>query len=564
MRSRAHPDSAANACHLTAVPACRLTARYRTAQFFLTAALALAAIPAAAQLPDPYVIPRGVLRLGFAPVYTNFDRLFDADGSEFSLGSLFATDSLGSTYLVTLAAAEEAVRSLAGDPAFRFHAGAVRARVDADIRRLPFSLGIGLTRSLTFVATVPLVTTRVNATVTLDSTDATAGWNQAAATADAPDAAGQIAMLVSELDAAAATLEADIAAGAYGCPSSAQCDQARDLAARARAMSRDVTALAGLGQLAGGGPAPPFAPLASSPAGEAILAAVGALDAELQAFGLAPFAGTLPLPVERLPSDAVDQVLSGSQFGYDAGPLGPPETVKVSGVGDIELGLRLALAQRPALRAALGATIRLPTSKRDDPANFLDLPNGDRQIDLEWTLDAAIEPGTRLGLWLGAAYVLQLPDQVARRAAPANRPVALASTDLTVDRNLGDVLRVSAHPALRLAPDFRVFLSAAYERRGRDRYTQGGSPVEALEALTGSETWAFGAGMLYRLDRGRGGSALPIEASLAYQAAYYGTGGVAPKTGRVSLSLRLFYGLWGQPPAPAPEPTPAPVPSGAY
>jgi hypothetical protein len=139
------------------------------------------------------------------------------------------------------------------------------------------------------------------------------------------------------------------------------------------------------------------------------------------------------------------------------------------------------------------------------------------------------------------------------RITPTDRPIALASTLATVDRNLGDVLRVSAHPMLRLAPDFRVFVSAAYERKWSDTFTSGGTPVPELELYTGREFWAFGAGLLYRVDQGRAGSTLPIEASLNYQAAYFGSGGATPKTGRFALSLRLFYQLWGRP-TPAVQP----------
>jgi hypothetical protein len=115
---------------------------------------------------------------------------------------------------------------------------------------------------------------------------------------------------------------------------------------------------------------------------------------------------------------------------------------------------------------------------------------------------------------------------------------------------------VSAHPSFRLGPDFRAFASAVYEKKWTDRFTRDGNAVAELEAFTERETWAFGAGLLYRVDQGPGGSALPIEASLHYHAAFFGQGGAAPKTGRLALSLRLFYNLWGSRPAPAVPPAP--------
>ncbi|MEE8116721.1 MAG: hypothetical protein V3T28_06410, partial [Gemmatimonadales bacterium] len=43
---------------------------------------------------------------------------------------------------------------------------------------------------------------------------------------------------------------------------------------------------------------------------------------------------------------------------------------------------------------------------------------GDRQLDLEWSFDAALEPGHRLGIWLSASYTLQLGDRLVRRVSP--------------------------------------------------------------------------------------------------------------------------------------------------
>jgi hypothetical protein len=367
--------------------------------------------------------------------------------------------------------------------------------------------------------------------------------------------------LLAELEGAAAQLDAAIAGGSFGCPSSAQCDQARSLVTRTRDLSSNLLMLVGPAAVGGdpASPIPPFAPLAGSAAGQAVQAAVSALIAELQTFGVAPFIGSLPLPATPAEGNAVDQVLTGAGYGYGAtSPLTPDRTVKLSGVGDIELGLRLGLARSEAVRAVLGATVRLPTGKRDDPANFLDLANGDHQTDVIATLDAALEPGGRLGLWLGAAYTLQLSDRLSRRIAPPDQPFALAASLAPVERNLGDILRVGAHPSFRLAPDFRVFLSAVYERKWADRFTRDGTPVPELEALTGHETWAFGAGLLYRVDQGRVGQVLPIEASLNYHGAFFGSGGAAPKTGRFALSLRLFYNLWGRTAAPVPAASPEP------
>jgi hypothetical protein len=129
-----------------------------------------------------------------------------------------------------------------------------------------------------------------------------------------------------------------------------------------------------------------------------------------------------------------------------------------------------------------------------------------------------------------------------------------------VHRDLGDVLRVSAHPAIRLTQQFRVFVSASYYHKGGDSYSNGGNPLPDLEALTSAQTWGFGAGLWYRADRGKRGPAMPLDANLAYNVVYYGKGGATPKTSTVNVGLRLYYNLWG--PRPAPTPAPAPPPGG--
>ena len=528
----------------------------------LTAAAGLPAAPAAAQLPDPYVVPRGALRVSFEPWYTSFDQLFDSTGTRIPLGAYLSTDTLGARYFTTLGPAELAVRSITGDSTFRFDAGAFRARLDGDIRRFPFSFALGLSDRLTLTATVPLVVTRVNAFATLDTTDANAGWNQVTDRGAIAGARDSVTQLLADLTTAAEALEAGIAAGQFGCPTDPTCDQARALAQRIPVLAADLAVLVGVpGLVSGDGttPAPPFAPLAGSPAGQAIQQAIAGVSAELVSLRLPPLSGGLPLPAGRVEGNGVDPVLGGAAFGYDAAAVSSGATTKLSGLGDIEVGMRYGIAQRKSLRAVIGAGARLPTGKRDSPGNLVDLGTGDRQLDLIWTLDAAFEPGDHLGLWLAASWTMQFPDQLARRVTRLDQPVVLAAAETVVRRNLGDVIRVSAHPAVRLTPQLRVFVSGSYYRKGRDSYSVGGNAVPELEALTAMETWGFGAGVWFRGDRGRRGAALPLDAHLAYNVAYFGSGGATPKASTLNFGLRLYYNLWGSRPAPSPPP---PEPSG--
>lgn len=518
----------------------------------VVALLAAASPPLAAQLPDPYVVPRGALRVGFDPQWTSWAELFSVGGTRIPLGAYYSADALGTSLLPTLADARDAIRSITGDGQFTFNAGAFRTTLDADIRRFPFTLAVGLSSRLTLEATVPLVTTRVKSAASVDSTTSDAGWNPASTQAPV-GAFDSLTTLLADLDASAALVEAGIAAGSYGCPTGPTCDEARDLVTTIRALAADLRVMTGFDAVvSGSGIVPPFSPTATSTAGQAVLQAVADVDARLAALGEAPLTATLPLPTVPVGTDAMDPVLGEAQFGYSAASLNPGETIKLSGLGDIELGLRYAVAQGAAFRAVLGALVRLPTGKKqDDPDDYVDIAPADGQLDIGLRLDGAFEPGSAVGIWFSGGYLMQFGDRIIKRVRRADQPIVPISQTATVERNLGDEFRASVHPALRLAPGFRVFVSAGYYRRLADRYTLAGTTVPELEALTAMTLWTVGGGVWYRMERNRRAFRLPVEAGFHYDTALSGDGGTAPKGGRMSLSLRFFYNLWGSQPVEA-------------
>jgi hypothetical protein len=194
----------------------------------------------------------------------------------------------------------------------------------------------------------------------------------------------------------------------------------------------------------------------------------------------------------------------------------------------------------------LGALVRLPTGKKqDDPNDLVDFAPADGQLDLAVSLEGSFEPGSRVGVWFAAAYNLQLGDRITRRVQRLDQPFTPEAIVTQVERNLGDELRASLHPTLRLTPAFRAFVSAGVYRKVADRYTMGGVTVPELEALTAQTLWTIGGGLWYRMERNRRGITLPIEAGFLYNQAIAGSRGLVPMTGRMTLSLRLFYDLWG-------------------
>jgi len=103
-------------------------------------------------------------------------------------------------------------------------------------------------------------------------------------------------------------------------------------------------------------------------------------------------------------------------------------------------------------------------------------------------------------------------------------------------------------------------LDAAIQRPsyaiGRDLLTSGRERLLPLQVAVEE----VGGGLSYRMESNRRRASLPVEAAFHYAVAVYGSQGLVPKSGRMSLSLRFFYNLWGRAPAPEPEPQPAPEP----
>lgn len=513
------------------------------------ATLALATTATAQQLPDAWLVPSGALRISFTAHYRNFDNLLDRDGVEHPIGAAFSADSVGPVLLPSLGLVEAAVRSMLDDPAYRVNAGALTTRMDADIRRFPFDAAVGITSRLTLRATVPIVRTRTSVQSVFDPAASELGWNPAssASTAQGTNIA-QVEALRADLEAAAAHIESQIAAGAYGCPGSQQCADANALVQRARRFSSDIMLLTGVGAPPGS-PLPPFVPRSGSTAGAGLLVAIAALSAELQAFGAQALSSTLPLPTTAPDTAAIQTVLTGPEFGYVGLAL---RDHRRSTIGDIELGARFGLINRPGLRTVLTGTVRLPTGFMARDGAFIEIGTGDGQTDVEWGVEVAAEPGTHLGLWLGARYTMQLADRIATRVSSINRPIALAVDQRTMERNLGDIFELSVHPSLRLTDQFRVMTSLFYRRKQEDVYGLADDDTPTVSGLvpadmsmdTKEETWSLGGAVWYRADRGAGGPALPIEAGISYRSVFRSGEGRAPRTNAIEVSLRLFYRIW--------------------
>ncbi len=521
-----------------------------------------------AQYADAWVNPRGTLRVSFEPMYINFGQRFDTLGNVEALGTDFSDDSAGVRLIPTLYDAQAAIWSISGDSSIAINTGAFRTTLESDIRRLPFNFAFGLTDRLTLTASVPLVTTRSQVDLSIDSTDSDLGWNQASPGAANAAAAAQIQSLLNELETAASFVEGQIAANGYDCPTGPTCDQARDAVLRARQMQADVTLLSGVD--AAGGTATvltPFAPIGGSVTGVAVTTAIASLVADLQSLGAPAVTSSFPLPSEPVTTSDVETLSSDPAYGYSAPLLGL--TKYSNRIGDVEVGMRFGIAQNEKLRAVLIGNVRLPTGNRDVPDNYTDIGPGDKQTDIEFGIQSVWMPGTFLALAIDAMYTMQLGDRLERRVTPPDRPFATLATQATVQRNLGDILRVGVYPSLRLSEGFTAYGSATFLHKSADAFTLTGAldvppslggPVSAadLERNTSWRSLSFGGGIYLRMDRGAVEPKLPIEGGVDYRSAFSGSGGLTPKTTTVNFFLRLYWRLWGGPPPAEEAPTPSP------
>jgi hypothetical protein len=493
-------------------------------------------------------MPRGQLRVAFLPSYAHYDTRFDSSGALQPLGAYFSPDNAGHDFLPTLAAAEAAVGHVIGNSAYRMDLGKVKLPLDADVRRFPFDVSLGITDWLTLSLRVPLVKTRIQGTLAVDGTDANVGLNQAATDTGRT----QIQAVLTGLQTAIAVLKSNIDGGSYGCPISADCDAKKLL------LTQSQTLLSDLGALAGpvGEPLPPLAPLVTSAAGLAIRNSLTQVASQLSAAGAGAVPTTYTLPIAALDTSGVQSIVTDSAFGYDLLRLATPRRTYT--LGDMEAALRIGLLRGERLRVALTALARLPTGQRADPIHAFNLGTGDHQLDLEGGLEFAWEPGV-LGLSGTAIYTHQFADQLEMRWATAERPIAPIAYLYPTDRKLGDVFRAAAYPSLRLSEGFRVFGSVYYYRKGADSYSlpANGDPVPGTPAAadvargSGGQALSLGWGIAYRNARPQRDTtgtrtALPVEAGLSYQAAYSGSDGLVPQSTVLNLYLRIFYRLWGK------------------
>ena len=212
------------------------------------------------------------------------------------------------------------------------------------------------------------------------------------------------------------------------------------------------------------------------------------------------------------------------------------------------------LARRPPtvqFRTTIGGKLRLPLTDPNgppylDPSDFLSIPVGDGQQDIEISLFQDMRVGPRF-LFLASGYFgLQLADEVDLRVAPPGRPYALASTLATLRRQLGNYVYARVAPQVYLNNVLALGAEYGFWNKGSDQYeigSGGAGSAAPLELETSQTRHMLGVGVFFRTqdlwEDGR--TSLPIEASLIYQTSLAGSGGQTPAGDRVTVYLRFPF-----------------------
>jgi hypothetical protein len=506
---------------------------------------------------DALILSRGMVRLGIAPTWTRFDQRYRADGDVEPLAADLSTDSLGPSRLSILAPLQQGLESLTGTADARVSLGRIRVDHDASIFSVPLSAEMGIGGRLSLGIVVPIVRTRsaVFFSPNQHLNEGNVGINPAL---DSDAAKNQNDALLTQFAAAVNALEALIAACADPGYPDPRCPQAR--APEARELADEASAFAnGLGVVYSS-TASPFVPLSNSALDTAIRTRISAFAQSFAGFDITNITSSGPAGATIAGLVDVRRILTDPAFGLRAQPLA---TRTATSIGDIEVGAMLQLVntvRRDTLyrygrgvRAALGATFRFGTGRADNPDDFVDVPSGGGQNDVELRTQWDLLFGAHFTLGLAGRYVVQLPDREVVRITEPHQPFAAYWRRHEVERDVGDVVDLQITPRIALGSFFSVMAQYRMRRKAEDRHTGRfdvtndlGEPVTLDASILDAETEqrenrvSIGLGYSTLTSVAREGARIPLEIVLQYGESIRGSGGKTPKVSVGVMQVRVW------------------------
>ena len=526
------------------------------------AAFALATAAAAQGSPwfgeDALVLSRGMVRLGIAPTWTRFDERYRADGETEPLAADLQTESLDATRLSILAPVRQRLEALGPTPDIAVSLGRLRVDHDASILSVPLSAELGIGARLSLGVMVPIVRTRSAVVFSPNPSvnEGNIGLNPAL---DSEGARAVNEALLAQFAEAIGALEALIDECADPGNPDPRCPDARAPEAQELVDNAGVFA-SGIGDLYAASGSP-FVPVTGSPFDVTIRGRVTSFAQSFASFDINDITSTGPQGATIAGYTDLLRILTDPAFGLRVEPIAARTTTSL---GDIEIGALLQLlntVRRDTLqrygagvRAAVGATFRIGTGRADNPDDFVDIPSGDGQHDVELRTQWDLLLGSRFGLGLGGRYTLQLPDRETVRITAPDQPFAAYWRRRDVDRDLGDVVDLQVTPRIALGSFFSLMAQYRARRKAEDRHTGRfnvtddlGDPVTLDASILDAETEqredrvSIGLGYSTLTSVARRRARIPLEIFMQYGESIRGSGGKTPKVSVGVMQLRVYF-----------------------
>jgi hypothetical protein len=494
----------------------------------------------AAQAEFAVPVAPGQLRLDITPFWLSYDQRFDpsAPGTLVPLRDAYQSDSFGVAQLPFLGTLQNQLRDATGSSAFTLSLGATQVSLTKSIRTIPVGFELGLTRRLAVGVTVPIVRSRVDATIRADTTaPGTVGWNPGYRTP------ALVAGFQQQMTDALAALraQADTGPAALRAQAQALADLLQPFFDVSGAPFLPRTGTTGAGFMT--------ARLDSAEAAYAALAAqFGGVGVTLPAL-----TDTLALPdsTSILRHDDLEQLFSDPNLPLAADTFG---TVVRTGIGDVSAHLTYQLADGTHERAQLLLTARFPTGKAPSANDFLDLGTGTHQFGYEAALANDLRLSEHFLLHAVARWGGARSDRLPMRVTSPDLPFAPASALATIERSPATYLGLSLDPVWMLDDAFSVRVLYQYFNRGATRHSYADPadslrvalPASVLDEGTAMRWMRVGGGVTFStLDRYiRRQASLPYTLTVSYENTIWGRAGWVPQLSMFRITLRAYVKLF--------------------
>jgi hypothetical protein len=552
---------------------------------FVLVFIALFAVPTAAQRvlgvgDDALVLPAGVFRLRTLGQWTSFNERYGMntpgrpDGALEPLGADFTLDTIGVKQFPALAAVQDGVQQLIGNPNWMATLGNTQVNLRDRIATFPIILELGLSKRLSIGVQVPYVVTHTEAffNVNTSLTEGNLGFNPALSNQAAQ---GVNSTFLAQFTTAATSLQASLDACQANPASSPNCPALN--ANRANAQNLITTS----NRFAGGAAGPnglyttsPFVPIVGTDAQLSIEARVAAFRALYQQFGVTSIAATTTGPFaaqNRLTVIDAQRILTDGSFGFSADSLA---NTGHSHFGDIDVGAKFSVfdsfggntSARMSphglnFRTAVGGIFRIPTSQIESPDNFIDVGTGRhaKAIEGRWFGDLLV--GSHF--WQSLVVRVNKPfadDQIMRILDLPNEELAPAYRRQMVHRQLGTTIEFETTPRVVINDFFSISAQYVYRHKAQDHYTgtftipaaiTGSSDINldasTLDLETETKEHRVGGGLawsnLYAFEQGK--AKLPFEVTFLHWQTVQGWGGNQAKYFTDQVQVRLYARLFG-------------------